>query len=78
MLAPLLILATLLMKSSHLLEPLHITTMSSVISFFVMRAGKGSLSSGTVTGSVHHPFVKSKGKWKFGLPDVLAVGRTSR
>jgi len=66
------------MKSSHLLEPLHITTMSSVISLFVMRVGKGSLSKETVTGSVHHPFVKSKGKRKFGLPDVLAVGRTSR
>jgi len=45
--APRLILATLVMKSSHLLEPLHITTMSSVISLFVMRVGKGSLSRET-------------------------------
>ncbi len=25
-----------------------------------------------------HPLVKTKQMWKFGLPDVLAVGRTSR
>ncbi len=66
--------------SLHLLEALGVCFFwTCVISSFLFKKNVCVLVKDLqIVELALHPLVKTKQMWKFGLPDVLAVGRTSR